>query len=319
MSDPCLLTLSLLTKGQISVSIPPQFEPTLETLSKLVNSPASTIDQSLPHLVVTPPEFNQPDLKLTSNLQAFSRNTTLKPVSGSQLYQQRLAAIKAGKIYTRLPSDSFFDDWSGAINQPTYQEWKLLLEQEARAIATGQGSNRLAVLIGDSLSLWFPPQALPGGQLWLNQGISGDTTDGILNRLSALDQTRPDHIYLMAGINDIRRGMSDQHILYNLREIMQDLRYYHPEATIIVQSIMPTNFSAISNRRIRALNQQIARIARTENVTYLDLYSYLSDRDGNLRPDLTTDGIHLTSRGYNIWQWALKHMDFQTAFHPNSP
>jgi lysophospholipase L1-like esterase len=228
-----------------------------------------------------------------------------RPTSGSQLYQQRLAALSAGRTYTRLPVDSFYENWMNATQQPTYEQWIRLLGQEARAIAHGQGSNRLTVLVGDSLLLWYPPEQLSGDRLWLNQGISGDTTAGILRRLSAFSQTRPDTIHVMAGINDLRQGATDATVLNNLRQIMRQLRQTHPRAQVIVHSILPTRLAALPTERIHRLNQNIAAIAHQENVNYLDLQPDFIGSDGILRRELTTDGLHLSRSGYAILQAAI--------------
>ncbi len=248
---------------------------------------------------------------LIPNITDIPQARTLAPRSGSQLYRQRLEALRAGTLYTRLASDSFYSAWSQAQAKPSYTEWKQLLELEARAVARGQGDNRLSVALGDSLSLWLPSQRLPEGQLWLNQGISGDTTSGILQRLSAFAQTRPDTIYVMAGINDLRRGYSDQLILSNLRQIMRQLHQKHPEAQVVVQSILPTRYAAIPSSRIRALNQRIAAIAQQEKVSFLDLYPYFADTQDHLNRALTTDGLHLNPRGYQVWQVALQQTESQ--------
>ncbi|NEO62293.1 MAG: acylhydrolase, partial [Moorea sp. SIO4G2] len=242
--------------------------------------------------------------------------TTPSPKSGTELYYQRLAALRAGKLYTRLPAHSFSSFWAKGLNhkgvpltKPTYQQWKQLLAQEARAVAYGQGNNRLSMVVGDSLSLWLPAQGLPNYQLWLNQGISGENTSQILSRLSAFSQTRPDTIYVMAGINDLRQGKTDQVILNNLRQITRQLRQNHPQAQLIIQSILPTRATAISNQRIRNLNQQIAQIAQQEGAAYLNLHKLFTDSKGQMEPNLTTDGIHLTPLGYQVWQEALQYTE----------
>jgi lysophospholipase L1-like esterase len=205
-----------------------------------------------------------------------------------------------------LPVDSFYESWSNATQQPTYEQWTGLLGQEARAIASGQGSNRLTVLVGDSLLLWYPPEQLSSDRLWLNQGISGDTTAGILRRLSAFSQTRPDTIHVMAGINDLRQGATDETVLTNLRQIMRQLRQTHPRAQIIVHSILPTRLAALPTERIHRLNQNIEAIAYQENVNYLDLQPNFIGTDGILRRELTTDGLHLSRNGYAVLQAALR-------------
>lgn len=237
--------------------------------------------------------------------------TAIAPRSGSQLYRQRLEALRAGRLYTRIPTDSFYSAWSQAAAQPSYSQWKQLLALEARAVARGQGNNRLSIFMGDSLSLWFPAQGLPNSQLWLNQGISGDTTSGILQRLSAIAPTRADKIYVMAGINDLRKGHSDATITNNLHQIMRRLRQDHPQAQVVVQSILPTRYDAIPSSRVRSLNEKIKAIARQEGVYYLDLFAFFTDSEDRLSRGLTTDGLHLNPQGYQVWQMALQQADAQ--------
>jgi lysophospholipase L1-like esterase len=195
--------------------------------------------------------------------------------------------------------------------QLTYDDWKSLLALEARAIAQGQGANHLSILVGDSLSMWFPREKLPTGKLWLNQGISGDTSSGVLKRLGAFSATRPDVIYVMAGINDLRKGASDDTILRNYRRIVRRLRDSHPKAQIIVQSILPTRLAKLSNSRIRHINTQLTQIAKQEGANYLNIYSWFTDMEGNMRPELTTDGLHLSQEGYDVWRSALQQIEYK--------
>lgn len=227
------------------------------------------------------------------------------PQSGPQLYRQRLTALKSGRLYTRLPLDSFRESWGRVAQKPSYEQWRQLLALESRAVVKGQGKNRLGIVVGDSLSLWLPAKSLPNSHIWLNQGISGDTTQGIMQRVNAFKQTRPDSIYLMAGINDLRRGESDETILRNLRQIMRQLRSNHSEANIMVQSILPTSIG-ISSERIHNLNQAIELIAYQEKVNYLDLHSRFASEQGDMPAALSTDGLHLNGRGYSIWSSVLR-------------
>ncbi|MGK7927347.1 MAG: GDSL-type esterase/lipase family protein [Spirulina sp.] len=246
----------------------------------------------------TPDRDRQPTAKLTSNSLPI-------PQSGAQMYRQRLAALKAGKLYTRLLPGSFAEHWSQAIAQPTHQQWRSLLRGEAKAIAKGQGSNTLHILLGDSLTAWFPSYMLPKEEFWLNQGISGENSGQIRDRLHFFAQTRPSKIYVMAGINDLRQGKSDATILNNLQAIVRRLKQERPQGEIILQSILPTRTNSLSNARIRRLNQSLAEIVRREGGTFLDLHPFFTDDRGDLRSDLTTDGIHLSEKGYRVWRSVL--------------
>jgi GDSL-like Lipase/Acylhydrolase family len=192
-------------------------------------------DLQLPTLAANP-YLPQPEVKpLQPNWTNY-----IRPRSGSQQYRQRLEALRQGKTYTRLPADSFSEVWVNATQQPNYQQWVTLLHQEATALSKGQGSNRLTVILGDSISQWMPTEQLSSDRFYLNQGISGDTSAGVLNRLSALDAVRPDTIYVMVGVNDLKNGKTDAEILSNLQKIMQQLHQTHPQAQVIINSVLPT-------------------------------------------------------------------------------
>ncbi|HAJ59780.1 MAG TPA: acylhydrolase [Cyanobacteria bacterium UBA8543] len=350
MSEPYLLAASFLVTGPISVPPLPPLPPNLpDNLGTLLTSTAAHTLQSavtpkmVPIVEIAAVEFSQPQPSLVKfHRQTTSthlsqlltpatgpaatnpptllipQSTAASPVSGTQLYLQRLVALKAGKIYTNLPANSFQSFWIQTTNSqglllkpPTHEQWIRLLQEEAKVIANGQGSNHLGILLGDSLSMWFPSEGFPSNRdrLWLNQGISGENSAQILNRLSAFSQTRPDTIYVLAGINDLRQGASDEVILNNLRKIMYHLRLNHPKSQVIMQSILPTRLNGIFNERIRNLNKQIALVARQEGAGYLNLYSLFVDGQGQLRQELTTDGIHLTRRGYEVWQQALNYAE----------
>ncbi|MCF4969710.1 SGNH/GDSL hydrolase family protein [Nostoc sp. CMAA1605] len=204
----------------------------------------------------------------------------------------------------------------GPRHQLTYQQWVDILNQEAQVTAQ-QRPSKLSVLVGDSLSLWFPVELLPQDRNWLNQAISGETSNGLLKRLNLFDQTQPETIFVMIGINDLIRGVDDQVILDNQRQIIIYLRKNHPKTKIFIQSILPhggaaatwegkEKLLAIPNSRIEKLNQQLRSIAVKEGVEYLDLYSLFADQKGNMRTELTTDGLHLSPAGYLVWRTALQ-------------
>jgi lysophospholipase L1-like esterase len=234
-------------------------------------------------------------------------NTEFRPQTGSQLFHQRTAALVNRQIYTRLPASSFQTNWNTATQPPTYQQWRSLLAQEAQQITAT--SQPVGIVLGDSLSQWFPSDRLPPSRVWLNQSISGDTTSGILKRLSTFAHIRPQVVYLMAGVNDLKNGASDQTIVRNLSHIIQRLRQTHPQTQIVLQSILPTRSLPISSQRIINLNRQLHAIARQQGAYYLDVHAVMADREGYLRPDLTTDGLHLNDQGYATWQAVLQHAD----------
>ncbi len=204
----------------------------------------------------------------------------------------------------------------GKRHQLSYKQWLDILKSEA-AVVAAKRPQRLTVLAGDSLSLWFPTELLPETRNWLNQGISGETSSGLLKRLSLFDNTQPSRIFVMIGINDLIRGVSDSEILDNHQKIMAYLRKTHPKAQIVFQSILPhggeeiswegrEKLLAIPNSRIRQLNEQLQAIASKEGIKYLDLQPLFANSQGNIRSNFSTDGLHLSQQGYLVWRSALQ-------------
>lgn len=211
----------------------------------------------------------------------------------------------------------------GPRHQLSYQEWVNILDQEAQVAAHKQ-PDRLTVLVGDSLSLWFPPDLLPSDRTWLNQGISGETSDGLLRRIDLFDRVKADTILIMIGINDLIRGIAPETVLANQREMIQYLKYAHPNAQIIIQSILPHGGPSVQHRHpeanppawvdrlpelpndvIRDLNRQLVKLAKEEKVGYLNLHPRFTNAQGDLQVSLSSDGLHLSRQGYDVWRSQL--------------
>jgi lysophospholipase L1-like esterase len=297
--DLSMISRFLLTTGLTAVLLLPASRVRSEIV---VVSPFEAMEVS--EINGDPSPFPNSDLAMANRT-----DLAIQPVSGSQLYQQRLAALRSHQFYTQLSDGSFQSEWMGAREQPTYEQWKALLAEEAELVKQMPGTPHLSIVLGDSLSMWMPSRGLPESQLWLNQGISGDTTQGILDRLSAIAETHPDRIYILAGVNDLKNGREDAEILDNYRQILRQLQQDHPQTEAIVQSILPTRLETIPNDRIFQLNRQLSAIAQQEDATFLDLSIYFTDAEGELHPSLTTDGLHLNDRGYEAWQWVLQQIE----------
>lgn len=242
----------------------------------------------------------------------------------------RQAAVLSGPEASMMPqANAFASDTASqkAAGQATtlpelgdrhyldYQQWVSLLEQEANAIAAS-GAPRQNILLGDSLTLWFPQELLPGRKTWINQAISGENSSGLRQRLYILDQTDPETVFIMIGINDLIWGKPQDQLIGNAQEIVRYLRQSHPNTRIVVQSILPhggesatwegrDRLLALPNEQIRSINQQLKQIADDNGAYYLDLYPLFANGENELRTDLTTDGLHLNWQGYIVWRTAI--------------
>jgi lysophospholipase L1-like esterase len=166
------------------------------------------------------------------------------------------------------------------------------------------------VMLGDSLTDNADWNEIFPNKKIRNRGIFGDTTYGVLNRINQIDNCKPSKAFVMIGINDLQQGVSIKNILQNYKKIINDLK--RTNARIYVYSVLPINNKLflqsnphfdVSNlqKNVIQLNDQLKKMCKSNNITYVDLYNQVA-KDNQLRAPLTYDGIHLNSDGYKIWR-----------------
>ena len=64
-------------------------------------------------------------------------------------------------------------------------------------------------------------------------------------------------------------------------------------------------FFVFDNSRVTALNREIERLAKKYGAECVDLWDVLT-KNGELLPEYTTDGVHLTASAYTLWAGRLK-------------
>ena len=167
------------------------------------------------------------------------------------------------------------------------------------------------VFLGDSLTdegEWIELLENPNIK---NRGISGDTTNRILERLDTIVNGKPDKIFLMVGINDfIGESRSSDYILGKYKEILSIIRTQSPKTKVIVQSVLPVNNDILrywySNQNIINFNSKLEKLAQEFNYQYVNVFARLSDSRNKLDAKYTNDGLHLNGEAYLVWRNAIK-------------
>jgi lysophospholipase L1-like esterase len=146
-----------------------------------------------------------------------------------------------------------------------------------------------------------------------NFGWGADKTQHILWRLQngELDGVHPKVIVLQAGTNNVGRvpGGEEkvQEIVRGITALVDTCRAKAPEATIVLTAIFPRNDNGAAVwPEIVEINARIARLADGGRLRFLDINDRLADREGTLYEGMTTDNLHLSVKGYQVWADALK-------------
>ena len=143
-----------------------------------------------------------------------------------------------------------------------------------------------------------------------NRGISGDVTDGVLERLDEVTESQPAKIFIMIGINDLSRGKSEEYIFNNYKKIINRIKKETPKTKIYIESILPVNeargkYKNHTNKteNVISLNKQLKTLAEeTDNAQFIDLFTAFADKNQRLAFKYSLDGLHLNGDGYLVWK-----------------
>ncbi len=155
----------------------------------------------------------------------------------------------------------------------------------------------------------------------VNRGISGDITEGVLNRLDEIIYYKPIAIFLLIGINDIfdanipeRHKITPEYVSNNIFSIVERILDKTPDTKIFIQTILPINDKIYLKERgsfpnhavplsdqISDINSLLKEKSRSRPFILIDLHSAFIDENGLLDEKFTTDGVHLNGSGYDNW------------------
>ena len=194
-----------------------------------------------------------------------------------------------------------------------YDREKTTKRENYRILNEEYALHNQTVLLGDSITDFFNWYELfydfskVSGQAVYNRGISGDTTDRLLERLDDnVLSINPKNIVLLIGTNDIGRGLPLSMSVENVSKIIEITKEKCPDVNFILQAVYPINrgmrdkFEKRSNEKIDLMNKEFIKLSEKYDCVWLDITDKLKDETGNLKKEYTYDGLHLNVNAYRI-------------------
>jgi|GEM_PF-1309131 len=184
------------------------------------------------------------------------------------------------------------------------------------------------VIAGDSITDDCEWNELFGDQNILNRGIDGNTTQTLLERVGELVRHHPEKLFLAIGSNDDLFAIPQEQSIENMKKIFDAFEEGSPETRIFVESILPCGpepmFAAIDskvkNEAIRSLNKAFKALCEERGHVFIDTYSHFLGEDGeNIAPEVTSDNLHLSGRGYQLWRTILMPYIFSDGLQAKAP
>lgn len=173
------------------------------------------------------------------------------------------------------------------------------------------------VLFGDSITEIFNVTDLfydytkATGVAVYNRGISGDTSDRLLERIyDNVINIAPRNLVILTGTNDLGLGVSLDFTASYVDRILQIVGEKCPDTNVILEGIYPVNrnmsmasrqmVGCRKNSVIAEVNGQLSVLAQKYNVTFADFTDKLIDKKGRFFKEYTYDGLHPTAEGFKV-------------------
>ncbi len=185
------------------------------------------------------------------------------------------------------------------------------VKSETEHIKTIQDLRKIEniVFLGDSITEIYPIEEIYGNLPIIKKGISGYTTENILENLEEMVyKYNPTKIFLLIGTNDYKDECDTDkmaEVLKNIKEIVKRIKENRKNAKIYIQSIYPVNRNMdkamVANREndiIIKTNSQLKKYCQENDLTYINVYDQLTDEAGNFDQKYTYDGLHPNTMGY---------------------
>lgn len=174
--------------------------------------------------------------------------------------------------------------------------------------------------LGDSLTFgygvavqdrWLTLLSRSGHVQCQNEGLCGDTTAGMLQRLKAMALTAYDAFFLMGGSNDILLDSPMEQTQQHMRDMIKRLEAQgNPVYVGIPPLTLPESAAygwqerdavAWHNDQLTAYRQWLLTECRQQQLCVFDFYATLRDaRKENGSLSLYVDGVHPSPAGYAL-------------------
>lgn len=127
----------------------------------------------------------------------------------------------------------------------------------------------------------------------INAGLSGETSNGLLNRIDWVLQRQPDVTILTIGANDAMRGLNVADTEANIRQAITTLREAGSDVILGGMQI----YDNLGREYVDAYRKIYPRIAEEMDVPLIPFFLNGVATDPSLNQQ---DGIHPTTEGYTI-------------------
>ncbi|WP_339133348.1 MAG: GDSL-type esterase/lipase family protein [Candidatus Electrothrix sp. GW3-4] len=183
-------------------------------------------------------------------------------------------------------------------------------------------TGKTLLMLGDSLIEWGDWEPLLPDLQVINRGVAGEHTEELsarlINEIDAVVDAgpEPEYILLMTGTNNLLMGSPYFPVI--LGSMLPRLVALCPQSRITLNSLMPMRIQGLAEETITAANTELRDVAQRSACRFLDMTTPFTEQCLPVtKPCFLNDGVHLATRGYQVWAGAIKrHLE---ALEENQP
>lgn len=218
---------------------------------------------------------------------------TLNQSNGDGRYKYQVPSEK--RIWTFLPHN-------------TYKWWEYKVKQFQMSPVTQND----IVIFGDAITEYNSDwRSMLGANNIVNRGISSDRMDGFRNRIEQVTEGQPKQIFLEMGLNDLADKKSPEWVVDRWKNVVKIIQTESPQTKIVMVSLTPVDNSyknqTVNNDDVKIVNRSLKQFAEKKNLTYVDIYSILVTKNGQLNQKYARDSANPNRLGYEKIAALLKN------------
>ena len=270
------------------------------------------VKQALGNIESTSPQNAGQVYNLLANVRAYLALSDAMPKQYPFAETARKQVVDLRDSVDRMDADfaALLDYRDQQVRGADRDNLKRYADDNARLGPASANSPRV-VFLGDSITDGWRLTEYFSGRDFVNRGISGQITGEMLGRMMAdVIDLKPAAVLVLAGTNDIARGVPVSTIKNNLMMIaaIADFQHIRP----VFASILPVSdyhknvnprFEMTRTRppaTILSLNRWLQQFCAQHGYVYADYFASMVDSTGYLQADLADDGLHPNAKGYRI-------------------
>lgn len=159
-----------------------------------------------------------------------------------------------------------------------------------------------------SIRMWNNIQdAFPKYQI-INSGFGGSMSSDLLKYTNDLIlKYKPKKVFIYEGDNDIVAKVKTKDILENTKAIIDRIKAYDPKTEIVLISAKPSIARWGHRNKYKRLNRGFEQLSKNDNtISYANVWEPMLYKN-RVRSDIfLKDGLHMNSKGYDLWLSVIK-------------